>query len=69
MVCAVLGLCALSGVSTGVQRGTESISWAQLSRFYLKLNKNRRMDNVQKHNMYLYGNECLGSIKCWEILE
>jgi hypothetical protein len=37
-----------------------SIDWAQLSRFYLKtetiqslkrvLNKNRMMDNVQKHN-------------------
>jgi hypothetical protein len=69
MVCAVLGLCTLSGVSTGVQRRTKSISWAQLSSFYSKLNKNRMMDNIQKHNMYLYGNEHLGSIKCWKILE
>jgi hypothetical protein len=44
--------------------GNRSINWAQLSRFHLKtdtesslwnvvLNKNRMMDNFQKHNKYI----------------
>jgi hypothetical protein len=54
----------INGASPCLQRGkeigTSSINWAQLSRFHLKtdriqspkrvLNKNRIVDNVQKHN-------------------
>jgi hypothetical protein len=55
----------VSSESLGPEIGTSSIERAQLSRFHLKtetesslrnvvfLNKNRTMDNVQKHNVCL----------------
>jgi hypothetical protein len=64
MVCAVLGLYTLSWFWYGYEEiGNSSVEWTQLSRFQLKtesesslrnvvlLNKNRRMENVQKHNI------------------
>jgi hypothetical protein len=66
MVCAVLGLCTLCCVGAGVRRWGLALSIGpKLSRFHLKmetesslrnvvfLNKNRTVDNVQEHNIYI----------------
>jgi hypothetical protein len=64
MVCAVFGLCTLTGVGAGVQRwGLALLIWPNREGVFLPededriqslkhcfLNKNRMMDNVQKHN-------------------